>query len=382
MYKVAITPQWEITNEADPSLDIAVLLQLLLAIQRSGSISKAAIAAGLSYRHAWGLLRTAEMYFGDALMDKGRGRGTSLTLLAEKLIWAERRVSARLSPILESLSSELERELNLLAPGKSSTIRLHASHGFAVAALLDGINGVGLPVDLSYRNSTDAVAALLQGECDLAGFHVPLGEFEPPAVALYAQWLDSDTHCLIHLAVREQGLIVAAGNPQRIVGLQDLTKGGVRFVNRQVGSGTRMLFDLMLAGAALTPGAISGYENAEFTHAAVAAYIASGMADVGLGLQAAAQRFGLDFIALARERYFLALPVAALEDPLIRQVIAMLQSASFRATVDALAGYDATDTGKIVSLADVFGTIKPKSKPKPKPKPKLKPKLSQRPIRG
>jgi molybdate-binding protein len=106
------------------------------------------------------------------------------------------------------------------------------------------------------------------------------------------------------------------------------------------------------------------------------------MADVGLGLQAAAQRFGLDFIALARERYFLALPVAALEDPLIRQVIAMLQSASFRATVDALAGYDATDTGKIVSLADVFGTIKPKSKPKPKPKPKLKPKLSQRPIRG
>jgi molybdate transport repressor ModE-like protein len=355
VYKVTITPHWEISNAANPPLDMATLLQLLLAIQQDGSIAKAALSAGLSYRHAWGLLRAAEMHFGATLMDKGRGRGTSLTPLAEKLIWAERRVAARLSPILESLSSELEHEINKILAGKSKSIRLHASHGFAVAALLKDMQGAKLPIELLYRSSTDAVAALFRGECDLAGFHVPLGEFEQAAVALYAQWLNPKTHCLIHLAMRRQGLFVAAGNPLAIRGLPDLVGSGVRFVNRQAGSGTRTLLDLMLAGAALSPDAINGYQNAEFTHSAVAAYIASGMADVGFGVQMAAQRFDLDFIELACERYFFALPLAALDDPLIRQTIDILQSSTFRATVDALAGYDATDTGKIISLDYAFG---------------------------
>jgi molybdate transport repressor ModE-like protein len=355
MYKVTIAPHWKISNAADPALDMAMLLQLLLAIQQDGSIAKAAVSAGLSYRHAWGLLRSAERHFGATLMDKGRGRGTSLTPLAERLIWAERRIAARLSPILESLSSELEHEINKILARKSSAIRVHASHGFAVAALLNEMQEAQLPTELLYRSSTDAVAALFRGECDLAGFHVPLGQFEGPAVALYAQWLNPKTHCLIHLAVRRQGLFVAAGNPLAIRTLQDLAGSGVRFVNRQAGSGTRTLLDLMLAGAALSPDAINGYQSAEFTHSAVAAYIASGMADVGFGVQTAAQRFDLDFIELARERYFFALPRAALDDPLIRQAISILQSSSFRATVDALSGYDATDTGKIMSLADAFG---------------------------
>ena len=288
-------------------------------------------------------------------MDKGRGRGTSLTPLAERLIWADRRVAARLSPLLESLSSELERELNKAVAGMSKAVRLHASHGFAVAALLKDIDDAKLPVELRYRNSTDAVAALFHRECDLAGFHVPLGEFEPAAVAQYAQWLNPKTHCLLHLAVRNQGLFVAPGNPLGISGLHDLSRSGMRFVNRQVGSGTRMLLELMLAGVARSPDDINGFESAEFTHSAVAAYIASGMADVGLGVQTAAQRFGLDFIPLVRERYFFALPLAAQDDPLIRQVLAIVQSASFREVLGGLAGYDASDTGRILSLEQAFG---------------------------
>ncbi len=350
MYKVTITPHWKIKRAAN-LLDTAVLLELLRAIQQTGSIAKACTLVALSYRHAWGLLREAEILFGDRLLDKGRGRGTTLTTLAEKLIWAERRIAARLSPILESLSSELERELNKTAPGKSKTIRLHASHGFAVAALLKEIK---LPIELRYRNSTDAVAALFRRECDLAGFHVPLGEFERPAAALYAQWLNPKTHCLLHLAVRHQGLFVAAGNPLGITSLHDLTRSGMRFVNRQIGSGTRMLLELMLAGAKLSANDVSGFESAEFTHSAVAAYIASGMADVGLGVQTAAQRFGLDFIPLVRERYFFALTQAALDDPLIQQVIAIVQSDGFRGTVNGLAGYDASNTGQIMSLPEAF----------------------------
>src|SRR6187551_2593615 len=120
MYKVTIQPHWEITSDtAEAPLDTAVLLELLTAIQKTGSIAQAAQAIGLSYRYAWGLLRDVEKLFGDSLMDKGRGRGTVLTPLAEKLIWADRRVAARLSPMLESLSSELERELNRMSAGKS-----------------------------------------------------------------------------------------------------------------------------------------------------------------------------------------------------------------------------------------------------------------------
>lgn len=361
MYKVNINPHWEITQQdgasMGTSLDTSVLLELLVSIQHTGSISKAALALGLSYRHAWGLLREVEIVFGATLLNKGRGRGTSLTPLAEKLIWAERRIAARLSPMLETLSSELERELNKTIADKAKTIRLHASHGFAVAALLKHINEAKLPLELRYRNSTDAVAALYQNECDLAGFHVPIGQFERSAVALYAKWLNPNTHYLIHLAIRSQGLFVPAGNPKGIHGLDDLQRPGVQFVNRQDGSGTRMLLELMLAGAKLSKNDINGFETAEFTHSAVAAYIASGMADVGFGVQTAAQRFGLDFIPLVRERYFFAVPLVALEQPLIRQVIDILQSASFNAVVKGLAGYDATDTGKIFSLPQAFGDM-------------------------
>jgi molybdate transport repressor ModE-like protein len=355
MYKVTISPQWEISSGAETPLDTGALLRLLRAIDETGSIAEATRSVGLSYRYAWGLLRDAERIFGHGLMQSGRGRGTRLTPLAEKLIWADRRIAARLSPTLESLASELEAELARLVGAGTQAIRLDASHGFAVAAFLNHINAAGLPIELRYRNSSDAVAALARRECDLAGFHVPLGEHEQQAAGRYRQWLSPRSHCLVHLATRTQGLIVAAGNPLGIAGLADLARSGVRFVNRQAGSGTRMLLELMLASAGLKPDAINGYENAEFTHSAVAAYIASGMADVGFGVQTAAQRFGLGFVPLLAERYFLAARSASLEEPLMKQALDILRSAPFKAAVDALAGYEASDSGTILSLGEAFG---------------------------
>lgn len=355
MYKVLINPRWEITRDGEAALDTPALLGLLRSIDETGSISQAAKSVGLSYRYAWGLLREAERIFGHSLMSTGRGRGTSLTPLAEKLIWADRRINARLSPTLESLASELEAELGKTLVGQSKSIRLDASHGFAVAALLTHLGKTRIPVELRYRNSTDALAALSRKECDLAGFHVPLGEFESAAAAHYAQWLDGKTHCLAHLAVRRQGLFVARGNPLNIKGLHDLTRPNVRFVNRQAGSGTRMLLELMLSNASIPADAISGFENSEFTHSAVAAYIASGMADVGIGVQTAAQRFGLDFVPLVRERYFLALNNAALEDPMMQQVLEILGSDALRQAINALPGYDAEHTGTLLSPVEAFG---------------------------
>ncbi|HEU4374268.1 MAG TPA: substrate-binding domain-containing protein [Telluria sp.] len=355
MFKIRIRPHWEIRVDAEAPLDTFALLGLLEGVQDTGSIAHAARQARLSYRYAWGLLRDAERLFGQSLLETARGRGTALTSLAQKLVWADRRIAARLSPTLYSLASELESELGKMAAEKLATIRIDASHGFAVAALAETLGRIALPIELRYRNSADAVAALARRECDLAGFHVPIGEFEQPTAAWYKRWLDPAQHCLVHVADRHQGLFVARGNPLRLRGLADLTRPKTRFVNRQAGSGTRMLLEMMLAKAGIDSADIAGFNSAEFTHSAVAAYIASGMADVGVGVQTAAERFNLDFIPLVRERYYFALSSAALDDPLMRQLLGILRQPAYHATVNALAGYDAGDTGKIFGLGPAVG---------------------------
>lgn len=352
---VSLHPRWRVARGEGDSLDATALLDLLATVQGTGSIAQAGRELGLSYRHAWGLLRSAEALFGQPLLMRGRGRGSALTALGEKLVWADARIGARLQPLLESLASELEGELGRAQPRARAVPRLHASHGFAVAALREQLGARGVAVELRYRNSLEAVAALAHGECELAGFHVPLGAFEAEAAARYRAWLRPDQHRLVHLAVRTQGLFVAPGNPLGLRGLDDLARPGLRFVNRPEGSGTRVLTELLLQRQGLDPRAVSGWDNTELTHAAVAAYVASGMADVGIGVQTAAQRFGLHFIPLLRERYFFAVPADALARDTLKPVLAVLRSPGFRARVAALRGYEAAQTGQLLTLGEAFG---------------------------
>ncbi|MBW0171847.1 MAG: substrate-binding domain-containing protein [Hydrogenophaga sp.] len=355
MPRITLSPQWRIDPGEGVTLDANTLLGLLAAVQASGSISQGGRELGLSYRHAWGLLQQAEQVFGQPLLVRGRGRGSALTELGEKLIWADARIGARLQPLLESLASELEGELGRVQRRQRAVPRLHASHGFAVAALREQLAARQVPVELRYRSSLEAVAALAQGDCELAGFHVPLGEFEAAAAQRYLPWLQRHQHRLVQLAVRTQGLFVAAGNPLGLRGLRDLTRRGLRFVNRPEGSGTRVLTDLLLQREGIAPRSVAGYDNTELTHAAVAAYVASGMADVGIGVQTAAHRFGLHFIPLLKERYFFALPADALERAELRPVLTVLRSPAFRARVAALKGYEAAHTGQVMALGDAFG---------------------------
>jgi molybdate transport repressor ModE-like protein len=354
MLHIKITPRWELGPAPDKALDTTALLDLLAAVQDSGAIAEAARSLGFSYRHAWGLVKRAEALVGHPLLLAGRGRGSTLTPLAQKLIWANRRVAARLSPLLDSLASELGNELDRTLPRAAPALRLHASHGFAVAALLEQFAAAQMPVELRYRNSTEAVAALARGECDLAGFHVPIGSFQQEAAQRYRAWLRDDSHRLVHLAVRTQGLFLAPGNPKRVRGLEDVARPGLRFVNRPEGSGTRMLTELMLARLGIATQDVGGFENAEFTHAAVAAYIASGMADVGVGVQTAARRFGLYFIPLLRERYYFALDHAAHAHPATAGVLQLLGSKAYRSAVAALVGYEAGETGRVLGVDEAF----------------------------
>jgi molybdate transport repressor ModE-like protein len=353
MHKISIDPVWTIRWPDGKALP-ARLLQLLVHVHEHGSLAAACQASGASYRHAWDLVRQGEALFGMPLLEMERGRGSRLTPLAEKLVWADHRVAARLAPVLQTLASELETEIQRIAVHQPSMVRLHASHGFAVSRLFDLLAEQQVPVDRKYVGSQEAVKALHDGACDVAGFHVPLGEFQAAGFAHYAPWLDPKGHRLVDVATRRQGLIVAKGNPRKIYDVRDLARPGVRFVNRQGGSGTRFLLDCLLQRERIDPASINGYEQAEYTHAAVAAYVASGMADAGFGVEPPARQFKIDFVPVASERYFLLCREPSLSLPQVQAMLEILRSREFRAAVDRLSGYAASDSGRVQTLREAF----------------------------
>jgi molybdate-binding protein len=156
------------------------------------------------------------------------------------------------------------------------------------------------------------------------------------------------------MVIRMQGLIVAKGNPLKLAALSDVARPEVTFVNRQAGSGTRALLDGLLAAGGIAPSRIRGYESGEFTHAAVAAFVASGMADAGLGIEPAARQFRLDFLPLVQERYMLIGTTQTLAQPAVRELVHLLQSPDFAQMMAPVPGYELDEPGSIVPLDRVF----------------------------
>lgn len=354
MKRIAVKPTWTLEDESGQRVGPEVFA-LLAAINRTGKLTEAAEAVGVSYRHAWGLVETWGAFFGRPLVRFERGKGTALTPLGAKILWAEQRAIARLGLQLESLASEINHEINQLLDADIATLRIHASHGFAVArvpALF--LDHPGIQLDLRYLGTHDSLASLARGGCDLAGFHLPEGVYGRMAARQYRRWLDNDRYRVVHLVTRTQGLFLSAGNPKGIGALADLTRPDVLFVNRQSGSGTRLLFDQLLEAEGISGEEIRGYETEEYTHAAVAAYVASGMADVGFGVQPAAHQLRLDFVPVATEQYFFALETGALDRPEIGEFLSMLRSPAFQEVVAELPGYTAPRAGEVARIDDVF----------------------------
>jgi molybdate transport repressor ModE-like protein len=339
------------------------MLELLNEIRVTGKIGAAADRAGLSYRHAWNLIGKWSAFFEVPLVERRRGSGTSLTPLGDKLVWAGQRLEARLGPQLHNLSQELETEINQLLPRRPSVIRVHASHGFAVSKLRELLTREeGLGLDLRYVSTQNALATLAEDGCDLAGIHLPRGELRKKTLAEYKAWLAPNVHRVIGFVTREMGLMVQRGNPFGIVSLDQLLNPSIRFVNRDPDSGTRLLFDQLLAqvklaGSAITGSAINGYEQVEFTHAAVAAYVASGMADVTFGVEAAARQFDLAFVRLVTEDYFFVCQKQLLERKAMKRVLSIMQGDEFQATISQLPGYDSSNAGSVKTVTEAFESL-------------------------
>lgn len=353
MKRISIVPAWTIQDPEGPPLSPR-LIELLVQVHAHGSLQTAARQVGVSYRHAWDLVRQGEAHFKAPLLHMERGKGSQLTALGEKIVWADHRIVARLKPVLDSLASELAAELQRALEAAPGLLRVQASHGFAIERLIERLTRDGLRIELSYASSAAAAAALHGGDCDIAGLHLPLGPMQEAVLAHYAQWLRDEDLTVIDIATRRQGLMVRAGNPKEIFALADLARENVRFINRQPGSGTRLLLETLLKAQGIAPARIAGFEQGESTHAAVAAYVASGMADVGFGLEPPARQFRLDFVPLARERYFLLCRRAALDSPALQSVLDALRDPAIRQALDALPGYDASIAGETSPLHESF----------------------------
>jgi len=325
------------------------IIELLHGIARQGSLRQAITRTGLSYRHAWGTLQQLENVLGEPLVVLERGRGARLAPLAQRLLEATDAANTKVAPMLQELEIMLATQTSAPQPAQRAPIIVHASHDLALAQLRDRLQkSRRIKLDMHFQGSLDCLASLHQGTCDIAGFHVPNTANSSAVIDQYRPWFKMRMLRFIHFATRQQGLIVAQGNPLK------LTQLSARFVNRQPGSGTRLFFDHLLATHRIRPNQINGYQHEEFTHAAVAATIASGMADAAFGIEAAARQLQLDFVPIASERYFLAARSATLARPGPAAFLESLRSGTLASVLRELPGYTMPDTLDIMTAAQTF----------------------------
>jgi len=286
--------------------------------------------------------RVGDHYVGLPL---GRGAGMMTTLTKAQAVT---RIPAEAEGI--EAGKEVAAELFVDVTDLERTLVAVGSHDNTLDILADMLMRRDEPVRLasSHVGSMGGLTALKSGAALLAGSHLfdpETGDFNFPFLNKYLPDMDL---VAVNLALRHQGFIIAPGNPKGIRGVADLARPEVRFVNRQKGAGTRILFDHHLRQAGVDPGRVTGYGHEEFTHMAVAVNVQTGAADCGMGVYAAARALSLDFLPVARERYDLIIPRTFLDDPKIQAILAVIATPEFTTRVEALGGYETQLTGRIM----------------------------------
>jgi putative molybdopterin biosynthesis protein len=261
----------------------------------------------------------------------------------------------RIPPLAEGINAGEEVDVELLRPASAiaHSIVFSGSHDLTIGILEDRLKrrAPRLKVSMTNVGSLGGLLALKRGEAHVIGTHLldpQTGVYNLPDIRRLLG--ASADVVVVRLAIREQGLITAAGNAKRIRTLRDLTRADVRFVNRQPGAGTRVLLDYQLGRLRIAPRRIAGYEREEFTHMAVAVAVASGLADCGLGIRSAAVALGLDFVPIEREEYDLVMRADFAASDTGTLLLETIRSAEFRAAVEQLGGYDLREAGTIKAL--------------------------------
>ena len=256
----------------------------------------------------------------------------------------------------EGVDEGAEVEVRLLRPEDQldCTLIMIGSHDNTIDLLANELKGRDNRVHLSSSNvgSLGGLLALKRRQTHFAGSHLldtQSGEYNYSYVERY---LRGTGVRLVQLAMREQGLLIRKGNAKGINGINDLLRPDVTFINRQAGSGTRVLFDYCLQQSGLSAEGIKGYDQEEFTHMSVAVSISSGRADAGMAIQSSARALDLDFIPIALERYDLVIAESAWSDFKVRMALDIVASDSFRRKTASMGGYDVSNSGRIMGIWD------------------------------
>jgi putative molybdopterin biosynthesis protein len=252
----------------------------------------------------------------------------------------------------DGVRAETYARVALLRPPEAiaNTILHIGSHDLALDILADQLRRARPDRSLNslHTGSLEGLQALARGEAHFAGCHLldpQTGQYNITAIQQHLAHLPL---VVMGFVQRDQGLLVQRGNPKGLRDLRDLLRPDITFVNRQPGSGTRLLLDYHLKRLGIDPQAIRGYDRSEFSHLTVAAAVKNGAADAGLGILAAARALDLDFVPLFQEHYQLVIPQAHYESPLLAPMLAIIRSADFRQTVAALGGYEVAGMGEII----------------------------------
>lgn len=258
----------------------------------------------------------------------------------------------RIPAHLEGVNTDDRVKAELLRPIQQidRTVVIVGSHDNTLDLLADELRAQSADISLSssHVGSMGGLMAVKRGVCHVAGTHLldeSDGRYNIPYIQKHLKGMDVR---LVHLVMRDQGLMVLPGNPKDINGLEDLGREDVRFINRQGGSGTRILLDYRLKQLGISADRIDGYHNEEFTHMAVAVGVLSGAADVGLGIYAAAKALGLDFIPVVTEQYDLVIPADYYNSASIETFLGVIHSDAFKQRASALGGYHTERTGEVL----------------------------------
>ncbi len=257
---------------------------------------------------------------------------------------------------LEGLEEGARVEVRLLRPREvlDYALVMIGSHDNTIDLIANELKGRDGRIHLSSSNvgSLGGLTALQRGLAHFAGSHLldtQTGEYNFSYIERY---LRKTPVRVVQLAMREQGLLLAKGNPKKITGIEDLLRPDVSFINRQAGSGTRVLFDYSIRQMGLSADRIRGYEQEEFTHMGVAIAVLSGRADAGMAIYSSARALDLEFIPVARERYDLVIAESAWSDFKIRTTLDVIVSDSFRETATEMGGYDVSNSGMVMGVWD------------------------------
>jgi molybdate transport repressor ModE-like protein len=320
--QIEVRPTLIVKTQSDgkSSVDLLWLSKLLEDIGRGSSLVVASKKSGTSYRGAWGKLNQVEDALGMPLIIRTKGHGSELTQFGAFLIQFIEDMQAGYLKHDAQHHDILLKEIKKIQKAESVRWKFFSSSDSVIQKAAGEVKGF----ELKIAGSGESLERLLNKEADIAGYHV---SDEMSSKAIH-QRLSKNGIQIYPVMKRVQGLMVKKGNPLHIRSVEDLEGKKVRFINRQIGSGTRLLLDTLLIEEGVDPSAINGYLHEEFTHSAVANAILAGKADVGLGVKNVAVENGLGFVPLKDEIFFIAMHNEMAKQPESSKLIRKIRSYS------------------------------------------------------